>query len=419
VIAYDTDGSPIYPNPDHPEFFLRLKGNGMWVPKEPFDFPGITLTPLPSFRHPGTHTIEIRGTSFPKTGASDVVNNPIVNDMMAKLSLRSCNVPLGIWYLADMENDPAPNIPKVCGVMKTSSDRRCESNLLAGLEQIVLEGMKEDDALSVMQCISDVYRRYDIDPPGSDNPTYVRVDEIWKYGVNDMIAAVAGTTNPGEIPDVSDRDVVGKGLAPSEDVYRAISPDVRLPGDRPFLKMAKLFGRVGWEAGRCIAAVHRCGFDWGTYQDHSDDGMLDNAHANNLVVLPAELMDLGAGRYQLLYPTDFDMSFRKEQSVNVSRAHPDPKFVEIIFSVELGNMMLNIAGYTAALDGVATSISKRDPEPSPQMDVIWALRDVAAWEFLQGYKRPGDPRYRGNDLMLEDAQLFLAEALNRTIDIVV
>jgi hypothetical protein len=130
-------------------------------------------------------------------------------------------------------------------------------------------------------------------------------------------------------------------------------------------------------------------------------------------------MDLGAGKYQLLYPTDFDMSFRKEQSVNISRACPDPKFVEIIFSVELGNMMLNLTGYTAALDGVATAITKRDPEPSRQMDVIWALRDVAAWEYLQGYRRPADARYRGNDLTLNDAGLFLAEALNRTINIVV
>jgi hypothetical protein len=111
------------------------------MPTEPFDFPGITLKPLSSFRHPRTITIEIRGTSFPKAGVSDIVNNPIVSGMMAKLGLRSCNVPLEILYLADMENDRAPNTRKVCVVIKPFSDRRCESNLFAGLEQIVLEGM--------------------------------------------------------------------------------------------------------------------------------------------------------------------------------------------------------------------------------------------------------------------------------------
>jgi hypothetical protein len=421
VIAYDVDGEPIYPNPDHPEFFLRLKGSGMWLPSEPFEFPGITLKPLPSMRHPGVDTIEIRGTAFPKTATSDIVNNPIINNMMKKLGLRSCNVPLGLWYYGNMDNDPAPNIPKACNVMKTLSDRRCESNLFAGLEEIVLSGIGSDEAESVMHQISKVYERFKIEPPGDANRTYVRADGLWKYGVNIMIESVMGTTLAGSIKDLTDWDVVRGGLAPSEDVYKAIAPTFRLPGDRPLIKIAKLFGRVGWEAGRCTAAVHRCGFDWGTYQDHLPDGMLDNAHANNLVVLPGELMDLGNERYQLLYPTDFDMSFKKEQAVNVDDRppHPDPKFVEIIFQVEMGNMLMNIAGYTAALKGVVTGDWQRDPEPSPQMDLIWALRDIAVWEYFQGYKRPADPKYHGNDLILQDALLFVGEALERTIDVVV
>jgi hypothetical protein len=124
VIAYEPDGAPIYPNPDHPDFFLRLKGNGMWIEKEPFDFPGITLKPLPSFRHPGIETSEIRGTSFPKTGASDVINNPQINEMLGKLGLHGNNVG---W---EFGGDPAPNIPPpavreqlVCGLREDNSER--------------------------------------------------------------------------------------------------------------------------------------------------------------------------------------------------------------------------------------------------------------------------------------------------------
>jgi hypothetical protein len=114
------------------------------------------------------------------------------------------------------------------------------------------------------------------------------------------------------------------------------------------------------------------------------------------------------------------MSFKKEQAVNVDHRppHPDPKFVEIIFQVEMGNMLLNISGYTAALKGVVMADWQRDPG-CPQMDLIWALRDIAAWEYFQGYKRPADTRYHGNNLTLEDALLFVGEALERTIDIVV
>jgi hypothetical protein len=230
-----------------------------------------------------------------------------------------------------------------------------------------------------------------------------------------MIARVMGTTAPGEIATLRDEDLFRKGFLPSERLYDAI-------GDGWLLRMAKLFGRLGWEAGRCIAAVHRTGYDWGTYQDHSSDGMLANAHANNIVVLPADLMDLGGGRFQLLYPTDFDMSFTRRQVVDVWKNPPlpDPGFVDHIFSVEFGNMMMNIGGYTAALAGVATGISKRDPVRwSPQMDIIWAFRDISVWEYIKGYLKPADQGYPGNDITLEQALEFIPEALNMAIDIVV
>jgi hypothetical protein len=320
-----------------------------------------------------------------------------------------------------MDGDPAPNIPKVCNVMKTLGDRRCESNLFAGLEQIILSEVSDEDAREVNVVISEVYARFKIAPPSCENPTHPRVHKLWKYGANAMIASVLGTIDPAEIKALEDQDLINGGFVPSEDVYAAISERFRVRADRPIQILAKLFGRLGWEIGRCIATVHRTGFDWGTYRDHSEDGILDNAHANNVVVMPDELMDLGGGRYQLLVPTDFDMSFKKEQCVAVSGPvpGPDPKLVEVIFAVELGNMMLNIGGYTAALTGVATSITKRDPEtPSPQMDLIWAFRDVACWEYLNAYKRPADPSYSGNDLTLDQARLFLADAIARTINIV-
>jgi hypothetical protein len=288
--------------------------------------------------------------------------------------------------------------------MRTKSDRRLESNLLAGLELIILERLPDDAA---------AFRAVAV--PSCDNPTYKRVDRLHKYTTNAMIARVMGTTAPGEIATLRDEDLIGKGFLPSETLYQAI-------GDGWLLRVAKLFGRLGWEAGRCIAAVHRCGYDWGTYQDHSSDGMLANAHANNLVILPPDLMDLGGGRFQLLYPTDFDMSFTRRQAVDVWKVPPvpDPEFVDQMFSVELSNMMMNIGGYTAALVGVATGISKRDPVRwSARMDIIWAFRDISVWEYIKGYLRPADPGYPGNDITLEQALEFIPEAPNRTIDIVV
>lgn len=31
IIGYDLDGTPIYPNPENPEFHIRIKGCGMWL----------------------------------------------------------------------------------------------------------------------------------------------------------------------------------------------------------------------------------------------------------------------------------------------------------------------------------------------------------------------------------------------------
>jgi hypothetical protein len=90
-----------------------------------------------------------------------------------------------------------------------------------------------------------------------------------------------GTADPGEINELGDVDLIKGGFVPSEEVYPVISEVYRAGGDRPLRVMAKLFGRLGWEVGRCIAAVHRAGFDWGTYQDHSENSILDNTPLNN------------------------------------------------------------------------------------------------------------------------------------------
>lgn len=423
VVAYDLDGAPIYPNEENPEFYLRLKGCSMWKQADPVPFPGITLKPLPSFRHPpeiGDRTLEVRGTAFPKTATSEIINNPIINKTIEMFNLHSNNIPLGFWLYAPMDNDPAPNIPKVCNILKTNADRRLESNVFAGLEKIIYEKMNDNDVNDILNRANKVYMKHEIQPPSDTNRTYRRTASLMRYKINKYNRHMKGTTNHGPIKNLEREDLILKGLCPSEDIYEAIGDSFMIDG-KPFIHMAKLFGRLGWEAGRCIAMVHRSGFDWGSYQDHTIDGMLDNAHANNICLLPKELMDLKNGRYQLLLPTDFDMSFRRDQAVNVWVVPPipDPGFVDHIFSTEFGNMMGNLAGYTAALEGVMTAISKRDPDPSPKMDLVWLMRDICVWEYVYGYKIPSDPSYQFNDINLEQAYQFIPEAIMNTIDIIV
>jgi hypothetical protein len=72
-----------------------------------------------------------------------------------------------------------------------------------------------------------------------------------------------------------------------------------------------------------------------------------------------DLMDLDDGRYELLLPTDLEMSLEKEQCAGFSNTAPapvpDPAVVQGIHSVELSSMTMGIGGCTATLDNVAIS----------------------------------------------------------------
>jgi hypothetical protein len=281
--------------------------------------------------------------------------------------------------------------------------------VFAGLDQIVL-GLTNELVADVWELINQLYYDQGLLPPGDENRTYTRVRKLSSFPTNDVIARVMGTTEPGEVGTLQPSVLSTKGFLSSEMIYEILPENVTVGNGRLLRTLAKLFGRLGWEAGRCIAAVHRSGYNWGTYQDHSADGMLDNAHANNICLVPRELMDLGNGKYQLLFPTDFDMSFKRDQAVNtwVSPPCPAPLYVDEFFSVELLTLMGTIAGSTAALQGVPTGLSTSDPdEPSLQPDLVWVLRAIAAWESLRGYQRPADPAYEGNGLPLDEALLSL------------
>ena len=78
--------------------------------------------------------------------------------------------------------------------------------------------------------------------------------------------------------------------------------------------LAYLHGRLGYDAGCIVRALHAAGLSWGTYQDAMcKPGWGDwhcNAHSNNLVVVAEGHVPAGApGAQRLLSMLDIDMAF--------------------------------------------------------------------------------------------------------------
>jgi hypothetical protein len=145
-----------------------------------------------------------------------------------------------------------------------------------------------------------------------------------------------------------------------------------------------------WEIGRCFAAIHRAGFLWGTFCDHTQDRLHCNAHMDNFVVAPRSIGLKSEKEYQLLAPLDFDMAFAKEQAVSIwsEPAVPDPTMVTLQFSAEFHNLLDDLGGIRGCVEGVSLPQEPR-PQPVGEPDrLLWVARDVASWEFVMAYQAP-------------------------------
>ena len=418
VVGYDENMKPMYANQEKPQFYLRLKGCGMWLESTPYEFPGITIQPLLSVHFPGIETVEIRGTAFPATVSNEMYTCPEITKMFDLLGLRHINEPMGFWYYGELkEGDPCPTIPKCCSVFKTIGDRRLESNLLFGLERMILNEMPKEEAQEAYDRICEIYQREDLDPPSHENTAYQKSQLLWKFGINKYIADHIYSTECDDIPKLTKRDIKARGILPSSETYKALE-GLTIMG-LPLSNLAKTFGRLAWEAGRVMACVHRAGFNWGSYKDHTEDGMLDNAHADNIALIPFDMADLGDGKYQLLSGLDFDMSFRKEQTVNIwgEKPVPDETLVTRMYSHEFNNMLLDLTGLNASVENVSKGVIPRDPkELSPHLELIWAIRYLSLWEFPQGYSHPAKSSFEDNNITLEEIKPFIEYAVNHTLD---
>ncbi|KAH0786590.1 Adenylyltransferase and sulfurtransferase MOCS3-1 [Histomonas meleagridis] len=403
-IAEGPNGENYYPDPNG-DILIRVKGCGMWITSDPTPFPGFTTLETTTDHFPDLEVHEVRGVAFPTNASSEMYASRLISQTFEKISLLSGNYPLGFWIYDNLQNDPTPSISKCAAIFLTHGDRRLESHLLTGLEKLLTIKFNQK---TVGKSLESVKSLYNFELPSDTNRTYSRVSKLKFNAISNFILNKQLDFSYGEIPSLTQDNVKSCGFVPSEDIYNVLSDDVRT--------FAKLFGRIGWEVGRCISLVHRTGFLWGTYVDHMQSEEHCNAHCDNLIILSESDARRQNGGYQLLAPVDFDMSFSKESAVNFwldDKCVPDPTMVTHIFPSEVENMLVDLAGLTASV-GNTSNIPKREHPEGSLNGMLWLMRDLMVWEFLEGYKDPSAIRYKGNDIMLEDAMQLIKEALKLT-----
>lgn len=81
--------------------------------------------------------------------------------------------------------------------------------------------------------------------------------------------------------------------------------------------IAQIYSKCGTDIGKVVRIFLENEFNWGYYADHEEYVFHNNAHPNNLVVLP-DIYD----NEQLLAPVDFDMSFFKNEFININVKEP-------------------------------------------------------------------------------------------------
>ena len=73
-----------------------------------------------------------------------------------------------------------------------------------------------------------------------------------------------------------------------------------------------IYARVGFEIGRVLRILAENDIQWGYYWDHDPGVRHQNAHPNNLLVVPEFL-----NSECLLAPIDFDLAFSREEFINI------------------------------------------------------------------------------------------------------
>jgi hypothetical protein len=382
----------------------------MWIGSEPSPFPSITLEEWKDLLISGP-MYDIRGVAFPHTASTELYATAKVNSFLSHLNMIPANVPVGMWIYGPLKDDSSPLIEKAVGLFETVSDKRLENHLLAGFERFIESSIPDDVADAVLAAFAPRYTSGGLAVPSNANRTHSRFFKLSLRNVLPFIRSRYDSTEGGPLPGLADDDLAKCGILNPADVLPLLAP-FKI-GEFSLQDFAALHCRLGWEAGRSLAAVHRCGFLWGSYGDRFAATNHCNSHCDNFVVLPAPLI---RQHHQVLSPLDFDMAINFRTAVNYHANPPvaAPDFVEEQFFSELKNLSQDIGGESAINPNTFQMYAPRQQPTKARDPIVFLMRDFMAFCFFRGYTAPLDTNCPGYDLDFETAIKILDTGLKIT-----
>ena len=389
VIAYLNNKK--YTPDNNGNILFRLKGCGMYTLDNKLKFPGITIEDAEYLRTDNLDNnmkyIEIRGVSFPNTSSSELYTLNMLKNFFDKCDILLGNIPIGFWEYKNLNNDPAPLRRKCVCIMESFGDKRLEAHLLTGLEKLFDKLIPEDECKNAVLEINNLFNKYKLNPPNDKNRTFSRANKFpYSLFTNEIQKKINNDKFPILIENFLDNEekLIENNFILPEKIISILEKYSKINN------LIKFYCKLGYEAGRILSLIHRSGFVWGTYVDYDTMGIHCNSHGDNMIILNKEKSMKKNGKYQILSPIDFDMSFNYENAINVweNKNFNDITIVTDHFYSEVNSLGGDLAGITSVIEGIFTNIRAREQPKGIYNDLIWIFRDVIYIEFLRSYNHP-------------------------------
>jgi hypothetical protein len=239
-----------------------------------------------------------------------------------------------------------------------------------------------DEVANSVKNAAAVYQNAGLQIPGTSevDRTYIKAVRLIVSDIGKVIPKHWNDLSPIVLDSLSDAVLQKAGFVPTEQILSGLTGKAK--------QYVQMYARIGWEAGRTIAGLHRSGFLWGTFCDHSFESAHSNAHTDNCIVLGPPAAP--SGSYQILALVDCDMSFAKEQAVNVWLEPPaqEDDMVTTQFPSEFKNFMRDLGGLPAA-EPELSALNRVRVQPEGDFGTLtWIGRDLAIWEYIHAYQAP-------------------------------
>ena len=333
--------------------------------------------------------INIWGCQLENNAVRELYYTYKINEILKKNNIEISNIPIGFWkyshdlkFIDEFLNEKniienfASDVDKYCTIYETISDKRLGNHLLKGIEILIESIIKiAIDELNFdkndLENIKKIYignnkfqtKNYKPSISLPDNMTLKEFckNKIYEQKYYDNIISYKNLIKLIKTDESLKKIVLSSNLIEkwskilelklnvTFDYYTEIINHLLIlkknkeNNNKSILEyLLDIFVRIGYETSKIKRIFQEIEFNWGSFNGQSPIDVFCSSHYNNFIVLPKS-------KCSLLSPTDFDMSFSKDNFINTDiNSNSFKKFDQKVFDEylirELNTLMENLGG---------------------------------------------------------------------------